>query len=120
MNSTKWRLLLWHLIRAVDTGLHDDLGIEEVRHHALEGGIGRFLFEHFSEGLNIDAFPPDVLAEIGRKFVHVARQAEHHGDFGVHHRGISLLMAYTFECLHASAVDEAEAHDRAHGRSSVA
>ena len=97
MTASDYRLLLWNLIAALDTGNYDRLSIDDVRLHARGGKISRFLQETFREVADFSIFTDEKWQVIDRDFEGMENAIDARREFGVENRGISLLMAWALE-----------------------
>jgi hypothetical protein len=100
MNASKYRHILWALIGASDTGKYDSLSAEEVAAAAESGNIQAFLASSFApEDLDVSLIGSEDWQTINEAWASLANAVDARRKFGVENRGVSLLMAYTLECL---------------------
>lgn len=97
MNASSYRFLLWQLIAAADTGDFDKLSIDDVKLHARGGTISKFMQEKFGEIADFSIIKADDWKEIDQTFQDMENAINARRKFGVEHRGITLLMAWTLE-----------------------
>jgi hypothetical protein len=98
VTSAMYRLLLWELIGALDSGKYDSLDIEDVKRHADNRIISTFLREHFDAEHDLSGiFNDQDWATINETWADLARTVNAPRKFGVRNKGISLLMAYALE-----------------------
>jgi hypothetical protein len=95
----KYRFLLWQLIAAADSGLLDDLDIDEVRKHANAGTIAEFIRHELGGNCDFSFLSPRDWNVITERFGSIANAVDSSRKFGVDYKGICLLMAYSLECL---------------------
>jgi len=97
MRASDYRFLLWQLIAALDTGNFDELDIADVRLHAREGAISKFLQETFREVADFSIFTAEHWKAIDSDFEGMQNAIDARRKFGVENRGIALLMAWALE-----------------------
>jgi hypothetical protein len=107
----KYRLLLWELVAALDTGKYDSLDIEEVRHHANAGTMPAFLIDTFDD-LDFSMFEPNDWTVLAEEWASMANAIDARRKFGVENKGISLLLAYTLQSLQSLEFEERKAATR--------
>jgi len=103
MKATKYRILLWQFIAALDTGKFDGLGIDDVRLHARGGITSKFLREQFSEVADFSAFTDEDWKSLNDEMASMENAIGAARKFGVENRGLSLLMAWA---LHGVEMNE--------------
>ena len=99
MKTQNLRDLLYELVSLLDSGKYDTIGLDEVRRHVNKGTIHSFLVDRC--GAEIDLSYMDngdwsTLTEEWKGFHNAIDTAR---KFGVHKRGLCLLMVYTLESL---------------------
>jgi hypothetical protein len=99
MKTQNIQQLLYELISLLDSGKCDTIGIDEVWRHVNKGTIHSFLVDRFGTEIDLSYMDDNdwsTLTEEGKGFHNAIDAAR---KFGVHKRGLCLLMAYTLQSL---------------------
>ncbi len=109
MKPYKYRFLLWQFIAAADNGKYDGITIEEVMRHAEAETIPAFLVDRFGSDLDLSIFECQDWQTISETWASIYNAIDAGRKFGVEHKGICLLMAYTLESLQMMESEKAVA-----------
>lgn len=99
MEAGKYRLLLWQLIGALDTGNYDKLSIDDVTAHARAGASDSFLKKQFGANFDFSTMKPEDWLALNERWLNIENAVDVKRKFGVENKGIALLIAYTLECF---------------------
>ena len=99
MEAYKFRHLIWQFNMLLDTGLYDDLSLEDVGRHIDGGSIESFLTGHFVEGkIDLSPIGPNDWAEITEVWRGIYETTDLDRKMGVRNKGLCLLLALALEC----------------------
>lgn len=99
MKTWKLRHLLWQFIALVDSGKYDTISLDEVGRHLDAGTIAAFLVDRFGAEIDLSVIESDDWSTLTEEWASFRNAIDTARKFGVHNRGLCLLMAYTLESL---------------------
>ena len=94
-----FQTLAWSLLPLLDSGEFDGITVSVVRKHAEMGTIKSFLKEHLGSKIDTSLLSGEEWVELSDEWERMANTIDTRRKFGVHKKGIALLLAYSLQSL---------------------
>jgi len=99
MKTKNIQQLLYELISLLDSGNGDTIGFDKAWRHVCKGTIHSFLVDRFLAEIDLSYMDDDDWSTLTEEWKGFHNATDTARKFGVHKRGLCLLMAYTLESL---------------------